>query len=106
MTTQNIIEQKILDALTPSYLDVINESHMHNVPPGSESHFKVVVVSEAFDGQRLVQRHQQINALLADELAGGVHALTMQTLTEAEWVKKNGYVPDSPNCHGGSKADR
>ncbi len=105
MTTQNIIEQKILEALTPSYLDVINESHMHNVPPGSESHFKVVVVSEAFDGQRLVQRHQQINALLADELANGVHALTMQTLTAEEWVKKNGVVPDSPNCHGGSKAD-
>lgn len=106
MTTQQTIEQKLTAALTPSYLDVINESHMHNVPPGSESHFKVVVVSDAFDGERLVKRHMKVNSILADELAGSVHALAMQTLTAEEWVKKAGATMESPLCHGGSKADQ
>ncbi|MCV6071225.1 BolA/IbaG family iron-sulfur metabolism protein, partial [Escherichia coli] len=50
---QEIIEKKLHSELQPSYLKVINESYMHNVPPGSESHFKVIVVSDSFAGQRL-----------------------------------------------------
>ncbi len=106
MSVQATIEQKIQQALSPAHLEVINESHMHSVPPGSESHFKVVVVSDDFDGQRLIARQQQINGILADELAGPVHALTMQTLTPVEWQEKGGVVPDSPDCLGGSKADQ
>ncbi|NKB60562.1 MAG: BolA/IbaG family iron-sulfur metabolism protein, partial [Alphaproteobacteria bacterium] len=45
MTVQETIERKIAESLTPAHLDVINESHMHNVPPGSESHFKLVIVT-------------------------------------------------------------
>ncbi|MEQ8195680.1 MAG: BolA/IbaG family iron-sulfur metabolism protein [Rhodospirillales bacterium] len=105
MSVQTTIEQKIQQALSPAHLEVINESHRHSVPPGSESHFKVVIVSDVFDGQRLVARQQRINALLADELKGPVHALTMQTLTPAEWRARGGAVPDSPDCLGGSKAD-
>ena len=105
MTIQQTIEAKLHDAMSPAYLEVINESHMHNVPPGSESHFKLVVVSDAFDGISRVQRHQKINGILADELNGGVHALSMQTLTTDEWAKKNGAVMASPACLGGSKAD-
>lgn len=105
MSVQSTIEDKIKAALTPSHLEVINESHMHSVPPGSESHFKVVVVADSFDGQRLIARQQQVNGILADELEGPVHALTMQTLTPAEWQERGGVVPDSPDCLGGSKAD-
>jgi len=50
MRVQDTIERKIAQSLTPAHLEVINESHMHNVPPGSESHFKVIVVADAFDG--------------------------------------------------------
>lgn len=103
MTVQDTIEQKILSALAPSHLDVINESHMHNVPPGSESHFKVVVVSSAFEDIPLVQRHQKINGILAEELKGTVHALSMQTLTPPEWEEKGGETMASPLCQGGSK---
>ena len=50
MTIQQRIETKLKETLAPSHLEVINESHMHNVPKGSETHFKVVVVSGRFDG--------------------------------------------------------
>lgn len=105
MSVQADIERKIRDALNPEYLDVINESHMHNVPPGSESHFKVVVVSPDFESLGRVQRHQRINGILADELAGPVHALSMETLTAPEWEARGQVRMDSPECRGGSKAD-
>ena len=105
MSVQAIIEAKIRELLLPSHLEVINESHMHNVPPGSESHFKVIVVSDVFEAKSRVQRHQTMNAVLADELAGPVHALSMQTQTDAEWDASGGRKVASPACHGGSKAD-
>lgn len=105
MTVQQTIERKLTDTLAPSWLEVINESHMHSVPPGSESHFKVIVVSGAFEGERLVRRHQRVNEILAEELAGGVHALSMQTLTAEEWERRGGKTLASPACLGGSKAD-
>ena len=76
---QEIIEKKLHSELQPSYLKVINESYMHNVPPGSESHFKVIVVCNAFDGQRLIGRHRQVNQILADELDNHIHASVSYT---------------------------
>lgn len=105
MNLQNVIETKIREALLPCYLEVVNESHMHNVPPGSESHFKVIVVSDFFETKNRVQRHQTMNTLLAEELAGPVHALSMQTRTKAEWEASGHAKIASPACHGGSKAD-
>ncbi|MBT6094122.1 MAG: BolA/IbaG family iron-sulfur metabolism protein [Rhodospirillaceae bacterium] len=106
MSVQETIETKIRAALSPAHLEVTNESHMHNVPPGSESHFKVVVVSPDFEAKNRVQRHQAMNALLADELAGPVHALSMQTHTQPEWEARGGKIFESPACHGGSQADQ
>lgn len=106
MTVQETIAEKLTAAFQPAHLDVLNESHMHNVPPGSESHFKVVLVSDAFADRRLVQRHQAVNAVLKDELAGAVHALSMETLTPAEWQARGGEIMASPACRGGSKTDR
>ena len=106
MTVQTIIEEKITASLTPAYLEVLNESSQHNVPPGSESHFKVTVVSEQFDGKMLVARHRLINQLLSDELAGPIHALSMHTYTPGEWSEKNGQSPTSPPCLGGAKQEK
>ncbi|MBI4411581.1 MAG: BolA family transcriptional regulator [Deltaproteobacteria bacterium] len=103
MFIQKQIESKLAEGLKPAHLEVINESPMHGVPPGSESHFKVVVVSSLFEGKSLVQRHRMINEVLAQELKESVHALTMQTLTPDEWTKKGGRGT-SPPCLGGSKA--
>ncbi len=106
MSVQQQIETKLRAALSPLELDVANESHMHSVPPGSESHFRVVVVSDAFDGLRAVARHQRIYQLLADELAGGVHALALHTYTPQEWQQRAASAPASPACLGGSKHDK
>ncbi|MEM7195910.1 MAG: BolA/IbaG family iron-sulfur metabolism protein [Pseudomonadota bacterium] len=101
MMLQNSIEKK-LSALEPFHLEVINESHQHNVPPNSETHFKVIIVSDKFEGAGLVGRHRMVNAQLAEELAGGVHALALHTMTPDEWFEKGGSSPDSPDCLGGS----
>ena len=99
------IESKVAEELNPVYLDVINESAMHNVPPGSESHFKLVIVSEKFDGLTRVKRHQTINSILEKEIREDLHALSMETLTTEEWEQRHGRTFDSPTCLGGSKAD-
>ena len=103
MTMQENIRSKIQTALSPMHLEVINESHMHNVPPGSESHFKVVVVSEGFRDEKLLSRHRRVNGILAEEFQGGIHALALHTMTPEEWFAKGGEAPASPECMGGSK---
>ena len=105
MSVADRIEAKVIAALAPSHLQVLNESHMHSVPPGSESHFKLVIVSDAFDGDRLLKRHQTVNGILAKELSDDIHALSMETLTPAEWEKRGGATLTSPECLGGGKAD-
>jgi len=102
MSVKEVIESKLSEGFSPSYCEVVNESSMHNVPAGSESHFKLIIVSDTFDNLSLVKRHQSVYKVLADELANGVHALAMNTLTEAEWQGKNKQVPDSPECMGSS----
>ncbi len=104
MTIREIIQEKLLQACQPVELEVINESTMHNVPPGSESHFKLIIVSEYFDGKALLQRHREINKILEDELAAYIHALSIHAMTPKEWAKKNQTVADSPACKGGSKS--
>ena len=89
MTIASIIEQKLRNAFQPTHLAVINESNNHNVPPGSESHFKVVIVADAFNEQRLIKRHRLVNNTLAEELAEKIHALASHTYTEIEWQKQN-----------------
>ena len=104
MTIHESIRTKLTEALAPAHLDVENESRMHSVPPGSETHFKVVIVSDAFEGLGLVDRHRKVHAILADELKGGVHALAIRALTPAQWEKESPGAFTSPPCLGGSKA--
>lgn len=99
------IADKLRQGLPLQYLELENESHMHSVPPGSESHFKATLVSDSFDGRRQVARHQLVYGLLADELRGPVHALALHTYTPAEWAQRGGAAPASPECMGGSKHD-
>ena len=73
-----------------------------NVPVGSESHFKVVLVSDVFRDKALLARHRLVNELLGDELAGPIHALSLDTLTGDEWFEKGGKSKPSPECLGGS----
>ena len=102
---QQSVTAKLEEAFSPANLQVINESHMHSVPPGSESHFKVIVVSESFAGQNRVARHRAVNKVLAEELAASLHALSMDALTPGEWQERGGTSTPSPVCRGGSKSE-
>ena len=103
MSMQAEIEARLSAELNPSYVQLVNESSNHNVPSGSESHFKLVLVSDKFDGKNLLARHRLINSILKAELEGGIHALAMHTYTESEWRDMQGDAPESPPCHGGGK---
>ncbi len=106
MKVQNRIMQTLSRALHPSHLEVVNESGMHNVPKGSETHFKVVAVSDRFNEMPLLARHRVINELLAEEVAGPVHALSVHAMTPDEWTASNRESASSPQCLGGGKRDR
>lgn len=101
MSIQELFVQKISNSFEVSHLEVINESHMHNVPKDSESHFKVVLVTDDFKGMNKVKQHQAVYKVLAEELAGGVHALALHTYSVDAWQQSQG-APDSPNCMGGN----
>jgi stress-induced morphogen len=104
-TVQQAIESKLAQVFTPDYLKVINESYMHNVPKGSETHFKVIVVSERFTGVSLVERHRGVMETLKFELENGVHALSITAKTPEQWNKSNQKVEASPACLGGMKKE-
>ena len=93
---KNILSEKIIAMFMPSHYEVHNESTQH-AGPATESHFKIVIVSSAFDNMSLIERHRAVNALFADELKK-IHALAMHTYTQDEWQQKNHSAPASPQC--------
>ncbi|WP_140984815.1 BolA family protein [Asticcacaulis tiandongensis] len=85
------ITAKLTEAFQPLRLEVTDDSDKHKghsgAREGGESHFSVFIVSESFVGQNRVARQRQVNAALREELAGPVHALSLQTLTPDEAEK-------------------
>lgn len=99
------IENLLNTEFAPIHISVENESHNHSVPKNSETHFKLIVVSDKFQGQTRIERQRQVNALLKTEFDNGLHALTMRLYTNKEWMDSDeGKSFHSPNCHGGSKS--
>jgi BolA protein len=88
MNTKSTIINKLREAFSPESLDVVDESHLHEGHaghrPGGETHFRVYIVSKAFDGKSRIERHRMINSTLAAELSGGVHALAIKAQTPTE----------------------
>jgi BolA protein len=88
MNTKEAITNKLREAFTPESLDVTDESHLHEGHaghrPGGETHFRVYIVSPAFQGKSRIERHRMINATLAGELAGGIHALAIKAQAPGE----------------------
>ena len=91
----------LVDHFAPEFLAFENESANH-AGPATDSHFKLVLVAAAFEGRRLVQRHQAVYGLLAEFLASGVHALSLHLFTGDEWLARAQAVAQSPDCRGGS----
>ena len=98
--SNGLIESQIVNTLKTSmdlsYLKIINESFMHNVPEGSESHFKVVIVSQDFFNLTMIQRHKLVYKKL-DNLMAKIHALSIHAFDEDEF-KFNPIILDSPEC--------
>ena len=92
------IESFLDQGIVLLHLDIIDESRGHNVPDGSESHFKVVAVSGEFEGLSRINRHRRINSLLQSEFDSGMHALAIPAFTESEWKVRFGAAPLSPPC--------
>jgi BolA protein len=90
MNLETRMREKLMVGLRPSRLDLVNESHLHaghqSSPGTGESHFRVLIVSEAFTGKSRVERHRVVNDLLRDELRGGVHALAIKACAPGESV--------------------
>lgn len=88
MPVAETIENKLRAALAPAHLTVTDESAQHaghaGARPGGETHFHVEIVAAAFDGESRLARQRRVHAILADELAGPVHALSLRLRTPAE----------------------
>ncbi len=88
MLVRDTITKKLSDAFEPESIDVIDESQLHEGHaghrPGGQTHFRIYIVSQAFAGKSRVDRHRMINAILSDDLAGGIHALAIHAAAPGE----------------------
>ncbi|MDP0563296.1 MAG: BolA/IbaG family iron-sulfur metabolism protein [Candidatus Endonucleobacter sp. (ex Gigantidas childressi)] len=101
LITKTHITDKLSAAINISYLKVTNESHLHNVPAGSQSHFNVTLVTNDFTNKTLMKRHKLVYSILAHELRHTIHALSLHTYTDQEWQEQQKTAPASPDCLGG-----
>lgn len=102
MQIESEIRETITRAFNVHHLELENESNKHNVPAGSESHFKLTLISNAFTGMRAVQRHQLVYGALTDQMSK-IHALALHLYTDEEWEARKFDAPDSPECLGGER---
>ncbi len=90
MSAEARLREKLLVALKPIRLDVINESEMHaghrSSPGTGESHFRILIVSEAFAGKSRIERQRMVNSALGDEVGGRIHALALSTFAPGERI--------------------
>ena len=93
---ESTIKNLLIDKFNPSLLSITNESYMHNVPEGSESHFKIVLVSNSFKDVPKIKQHQKIYKVLGN-IMNSIHALSIYSFDEMEY-ENNPLIIDSPNC--------
>jgi len=102
---ERLLRERLTAALAPIvHIELVNESYKHAVPAGAESHFKVLVVSPAFEGKSHIQRHRLVNDAARGGDAGSalpVHALSISAKTPEQWGAGAG-IHDTPNCKGGT----
>ncbi len=100
MTTRaQWIERTLREALDPIHLEITDESTQH-AGDRVESHFRVVVVSDRFEGLPLIRRHRLVQDPLKPAFEQGLHALALHTYSPDEWAKRSD-APASPPCRGG-----
>jgi BolA protein len=99
MSREQQIKQLLQAHFSPQHLKVINESSAHRVPVNSETHFKVVLVSDFFTNQPRVERHRMVNRLLQNEFESGLHALALHLYTSTEWKTVSNQFASPPCQH-------
>ena len=104
MSRMDRISELIRGTSGITHFEVLDESSGHNVPIGSETHFKLVAVGDVFVQKSRIQRHRMINAMLQVEFESGMHACSMHLFTPEEW-EASSDVPDSPECVNAMKKD-
>lgn len=103
MSRAQRIKDILSQALAPSVLEIEDESQGHS-GHRTETHFKVLIVSEFFQGLSRLDRQRKLNDLLKSEFENGLHALTQRALSPQEFAdKKDALDFISPECRGGSK---
>jgi BolA protein len=101
---REVLLQRIEAALNPSFIELVDESYKHSVGPDAGTHWRCVVVSDAFDGKRLVQRHRIVYGALGDAMSDFVHAFSPKPMTPAEFEAAGQAVQhETPECLGGGK---
>lgn len=98
MNRKQRIHDQLMSALQPAILSVEDESHQHRVPQDAETHFKVTVVSIAFDALSRVARARRVHSLLKTEFQQGLHALSLHLFTPEEWHQRGQTSSASPRC--------
>jgi len=106
MSRTQSITQRITSTLKPTFLEVENESHQHNVTQPAETHFKITIVAEQFEDLSKIARHRLLYSLLAEELNTGLHALSLHLYTPQEWERCQSSSPQSPACRGGHQREK
>lgn len=102
MTFQEKLEAKLKERLHPTHMKVENESHKHNVPPNSHTHYKITIVADIFTSLTKVQRHRMVYEIFLEELQEGLKALSIWALTPKEFEQyKEPFA--SPPCLGGEE---
>ena len=97
---EQAITSCLVQALAPLFIEVENESHLHVSGKGSDSHFKITLVSSLFEGKSLVARHRMVQSAVKPLTDGVVHALGIHTYTPEEWQLRGAVAPESPTCSG------
>lgn len=88
MTRQQRLQRRLVEALAPSAIDVVDESHRHaghaGARPGGETHYHVAIVATRFAGMSRIARHRLVHEIVHDEFENGLHALSLKLLTPDE----------------------
>lgn len=103
MSRAQKIKQQLEKEFSPLFCDVQNESHKHNVSRDAETHFKIILVSEAFASQSRLVRHRLVQSGINETAYPGLHALTLKLYDPHEWVSAQNSNLESPPCLGGGR---
>ena len=96
MSISDTIKEKIEEKFSPLYFKLVNESHQHS-GPRTESHFKIILSSQDFEGKHLLKRHQAVHTCLQEEFKI-IHALSLKLYSPKEWEEEKKNIPKSPPC--------